>query len=204
LNGFNDWPNIKYLFNSFPSRQQVTGLQQQLVNPQQQQQTSPVERELTINDVRQSRLDLLEGIINALERVLSAPPSEKLVELKQLVFEIQNFRAALRSEQFSPQSSSPTATAIAPTPSTTTTTTNIPTILSSVATLLQKPTRAGSIDTTHLAQLLKTDQLDAAIGELDNLLAQVITLSSSSHQSQQQQQLPEQQQQQSNGGDNLP
>jgi hypothetical protein len=60
------------------------------------------------------------------------------------------------------------------------------------------------MDTTHLAQLLKTDQLDAAIGELDNLLAQVITLSSSSHQSQQQQQLPEQQQQQSNSGDNLP
>jgi hypothetical protein len=72
---------------------------------------------------------------------------------------------------------------------------------------LQKPTGAPSIDTTHLAQLLKTDQLDAAIGELDNLLAQVITLSSSSsHQpQQQQQQLPEQQQQQqSNSGDNLP
>jgi hypothetical protein len=181
LNGFNDWPAIKYLFNSFPSRQ-ATGIQQQLVN---QQQTSPVEHELTINDIRQSRLELLEGILDAFERFISAPPSSKLVAFKQLVFEIQNFKAALRSEEFSTSPSSLTATAITPTPSTTTpTTTNIPTM------------------TTHIAQLLKTDQLDAAIGELNNLLAQVITLSSS-YQSQQQQ-LPQQQQQQSNSGDNLP
>jgi len=186
LNGFNDWPNIKYLFNSFPS-QQVTGLQQQLVNPQQQQQTSPVEHELTINDIRQSRLELLEGIQDAFERFIAAPPSAKLIAFRQLVFEIQNFKAALKSEQFSPQSSSLTATDITPTSNTTTTTTttNIPTM------------------TAHIAQLLKTDQLGAAVGELNDLLAQVITLPSS-HQSQQQQQLPEQQQQQSNGGDNLP
>ena len=186
LNGFNDWSAIKYLFNCFPS-QQVTGLQQQLVNPQQQQQTSPVEHELTINDIRQSRLELLEGIQDAFERFISAPPNEKLVAFRQLVFEIQNFKAALSSEEFSPSSSSLTATDITPTSNTTTTTTttNIPTM------------------TAHIAQLLKTDQLGAAVGELNNLLAQVITLPSS-HQSQQQQQLPEQQQQQSNGGDNLP
>jgi hypothetical protein len=40
---------------------------------------------------------------------------------------------------------------------------------------------SGSIDTTHIAQLLKTDQLPAAIGELSNLLDRAIMLSS--HQS---------------------
>src|SRR5207249_1682432 len=42
--------------------------------------------------------------------------------------------------------------------------------------LSQNPTGgAGSVDTTHIAQLLKTDQLDTAIGQLNNLLTQVIT-----------------------------
>jgi hypothetical protein len=47
-----------------------------------------------------------------------------------------------------------------------------------ILTLIQsKPgTSAGEFNTTHIAQLLKTDQLDAAIVELTKLQAQVINV----------------------------
>jgi hypothetical protein len=81
---------------------------QQLGDPQ----TFLVQKERTINDVRQSRLVLLEGINNTIER--------------------------LKSEQ------------------------------------TQKPIQGPSADITHIAQLLKTDQLGTAIVELNKLKAEVI------------------------------
>jgi hypothetical protein len=82
---------------------------QQLVG---QQQTFPVKKELTINDVRQSRLVLLEGISNAILRLDQSKPG----------------------------------------------------------------TIAGEFNTTHTAQLLKTDQLGSAVVELTTLQAHVINV----------------------------
>jgi hypothetical protein len=82
-------------------------------------QTFGVLTEQTINDVRRSRLVLLEGITNAIVRLQDSEPS----------------------------------------------------------TSIENPTAAGSsfnFNTTHIAQLLKTDQLEEAIVELNNLQAQVI------------------------------
>ena len=98
LNSFNDWSNIRYIA---PPRQQLLGTHQQ--------QTSPTEREETINDVRQSRLVLLEGIDNAILRLASAPPSAKAADIKAILFEIRNLIGALKSEELttsSPVSSS--------------------------------------------------------------------------------------------------
>jgi hypothetical protein len=81
---------------------------QQIGDPQ----TFIVQKERTINDVRQSRLVLLEGISNAIER--------------------------LKSEQTS------------------------------------KPIQGPAVDITHIAQLLKTDQLGTAIVELNKLKEEVI------------------------------
>jgi hypothetical protein len=82
-------------------------------------QTFGVLTEQTINDVRRSRLVLLEGINNAIARLQDSEPTTSI--------------------------GNPTAV-------------------------------RGSFDfnTTHIAQLLKTDQLEEAIVELDNLQAQVI------------------------------
>ena len=173
LTGFNDWPAITY----------VTPLQQLQVL-KIQQQTSPPENELTLNDVRQSRIVLLDGIIDAIDRAASG----QKVALKEFVFEIQNFIAALKTEEPSTPNPSPAAANIENTTSTTTNIPAIPTISSlspAVATSLQR-----SVDTTRIAQLLNTDQLDTANGELNKLLAQVITMSS--YQSQQQQHPPQQ------------
>lgn len=76
----------------------------------------PKEQELTINDTRQSRLVLLEGIDNAIQRLVMSEPKA----------------------------------------------------------MMHKP--IGIFDTTHIAQLLKTDQLDAAIVELNKLQAKVIAV----------------------------
>lgn len=76
----------------------------------------PKEQELTIDDIRQSRLVLLEGIDNAIQRLVKSEPKA----------------------------------------------------------MMQKPT--GIFDTTHIAQLLKTDQLDAVIVELNKLQAKVIAV----------------------------
>jgi hypothetical protein len=97
LNGFNDWNALVY---ALP--QGLSG------------QTLQVPNEQTINDVRGSRLVLLEGIDNAIQRL----------------FESQT------------------------------------------KTSIQKPTEG--FDTTHIGQLLKTDQLDAAVAELTKLEAKVI------------------------------
>jgi hypothetical protein len=97
LNGFNDWNALVY-----------TVPQQALAA-----QTFQVPTEQTINDVRESRLVLLEGIDNGIQRLQSEP-----------------------------------------------------------TTLIQNP--PGAFNTTQIAQLLKTDQLDAAIAELTKLKAQVI------------------------------
>ncbi len=76
----------------------------------------PKEQELTINDIRQSRLVLLEGIDNAIQRLIKSESKA----------------------------------------------------------MMQKP--RGIFDTTHIAQLLKTDQLEAAIKELNKLQAKVIAV----------------------------
>ena len=98
LNGFNDW--------------------NALVNTDQPQtlaaRTFHVSHEMTINDVRQARLVLLEGIDNAILRLIKSEPKAMMDEPR------------------------------------------------------------GMFDTTHIAQLLKTDQLDEAIVELDKLQAKVI------------------------------
>jgi hypothetical protein len=95
----------------------------------------------------------------------------------------------LKTEEPSTPNPSPAAANIQNTTSTTTNIPAIPTISSlspAVATSLHR-----SVDTTRIAQLLNTDQLDTANVELNKLLAQVITMSS--YQSQQQQQHPPQQ-----------
>ena len=99
LSGFNDWNALGYIATSH----QVSAAQ-----------SFKVPNEQTIDNVRQSRLALLEGIDNAIQRLI-------------------------KSEQ---------------------------------KTLTEMP--KGMFDTTHIAQLLKTDQLDAAIKELTILKAQVI------------------------------
>jgi hypothetical protein len=97
LNGFNDWTNLKYIV-----AQGLSG------------QTLQVPNEQTMNDVRGSRLVLLEGVDNAIQRLVESEPG----------------------------------------------------------TPIQKPT--GGFDTTHIIQLLKTEQLDAAIAKLTKLEAKVI------------------------------
>lgn len=74
------------------------------------EQTSTVKNGLKINDVRQSRLVLLQGIDNAILRLVHSKPG----------------------------------------------------------------TNAGEFNTTHIAELLKTDQLDDAIVELTKLQAHVV------------------------------
>jgi hypothetical protein len=92
LNGFNDWNAITYI-----------------VSPQQlAARILEVPIEETVIDIIQSRLELLEGIDNAIQRLKESQPT------------------------------------------------------------------TVSFNTTHIAQLLKTDQLEEAIVELDNLQAQVI------------------------------
>ena len=97
MNGFNDW--------------------NALVNTDQPQtlaaRTFHVSHEMTINDVRQARLVLLEGIDNAILRLIKSEPKA-----------------------------------------------------------MDEP--RGMFDTTHIAQLLKTDQLNEAIVELDKLQAKAI------------------------------
>jgi hypothetical protein len=105
LNGFNDWNALVY---STAALQQVTGLRVE-------KETPPVEP--TEKGVIESRLDLLEGIDNAIQRLIKSEPKA----------------------------------------------------------MMQKPT-AGMFDTTHIAQLLKTEQLDAAIVELNKLQAKVIAV----------------------------
>jgi hypothetical protein len=98
LAGFNDWNALRYVVS-----QQALAAQAFEV---------PIEE--NISDIRQDRLQLLESIDNAIQRLINQ--------------------------------SEPNA-------------------------MMHKPT--GIFDTTHIAQLLKTDQLDAAIAELNKLQAKV-------------------------------
>jgi hypothetical protein len=100
LKGFNDWNALKYIV----PQQALAALAFELPN------------EETINDVIEARLILLEGIDNAIQRLVKSEPKA----------------------------------------------------------MMQKPT--GIFDTTHIAQLLKTDQLEAAIKELNKLQAKVIAV----------------------------
>lgn len=100
LNGFNDWNAIRYI------------VPQQMLAAQ----AFEVPKEENITDVVDARLTLLEGIDNAIQRLINADPEA----------------------------------------------------------MMHKPT--GIFDTTHIAQLLKTDQLDAAIAELNKLQAKVIAV----------------------------
>jgi hypothetical protein len=101
LAGFNDWNALKYIV------------------PQQAlaAQAFEVPKEENISAVDQSRLILLEGIDNAIQRLIN---------------------------QSEPN------------------------------TIMHKP--KGMFDTTHIAQLLKTDQLEAAITELNKLQAKVVAV----------------------------
>ena len=101
LKGFNDWNALKYIV---PQQALAT-------------QAFEVPKEENITDVDQSRLILLEGIDNAIQRLVN---------------------------QSEPN------------------------------TMMHKP--RGIFDTTHIAQLLKTDQLETAIKELNKLQAKVIAV----------------------------
>jgi hypothetical protein len=95
--GFNDWSNLRYITTPAEA---LTGLQvQQLEVPEEQ----------TIDDIRESRLILLEGINNAIQRLTESEPES-----------------------------------------------------------------TAEFNTSHIAELLQTDQLDAAIAELLELRTQVI------------------------------
>ena len=100
LTGFNDWNALKYIVP-----QQALAVQ-----------AFEVPKEENISAVDQSRLILLEGIDNAIQRLIKSDPQA----------------------------------------------------------MMHKPT--GIFDTTHIGQLLKTDQLEAAITELNKLQAKVISV----------------------------
>ena len=89
LNSFNDWSNIRYIA---PPQGAATRNSSAANIP-------AWKREETINDVRQSRLVLLEGIDNAILRLASAPPSAKAADIKAILFEIRNLIGALKSEE---------------------------------------------------------------------------------------------------------
>jgi hypothetical protein len=101
LAGFNDWNALRYVVS-----QQALAAQAFEV---------PIEE--NISDIRQDSLQLLEGIDNAIQRVINQ--------------------------------SEPNA-------------------------MMHKPT--WIFDTTHIAQLLKTDQLDAAIAELNKLQSKEVAV----------------------------
>jgi hypothetical protein len=98
--GFNDWNAFRYIV-----------AQQALAA-----QTFKVPKEQTIDNLRQSRLILLEGIDNAIQRLIKSEPGA----------------------------------------------------------MIQQP--KGIFDTTHITQLLKTEQFDAAIAELNKLQSKVIVV----------------------------
>jgi hypothetical protein len=103
-----------YYFNTFDHTVYMSADQTYIVAQGLSGQTLQVPNEQTMNDVRGSRLVLLKGIDNAIQRLVDSEPG----------------------------------------------------------TSIQKPT--GEFDIAHIIQLLKTDQLGAAIEELTNLEAKVI------------------------------
>jgi len=196
LNGYNDWANIVYISDKASDSQSRIN---------QQEQTLPMEKEPTIDDVRQARLALLQGVNNDIEQIKSGQTTGQANPIKETVFEIQNLIGVLKKQGFSPPST--TAGAAAPTSTTTAPTTTTspglaggmpgtsPSLPPEVTALMQNPTGGMSVDMNNVAQSLKTDELGNAVGQLDKLLAEVSTMASSS-QSQSQQQLQQLQLQQ--------
>ena len=205
LDGYYDWGNLIFTTSNiyWPSQQQGSQQQQPASgNPLQNTASgNPLEsiekeRELTSGDVIASRLALLHGVNDAVAQVKSGQVSG------QALFQVQNLIGVLKKQEYSAQSPTAGAAAASATGTTTTTTTpglnGMPSSSSlppEVVALTQKPTGGISVDMNHVAKLLQTDNtnagLETAIGELDKLLAEVITLASSQSQPppQQQQQL---------------
>ncbi len=86
LNGFNDWNALVY---STATQQQVTGLRIQ-------QETPPVEP--TERDVIQTRLDLLEGIDNAIQRLIKSEP-KAMIQMPKGIFDTTHIAQLLKTEQ---------------------------------------------------------------------------------------------------------
>jgi hypothetical protein len=135
LNGFNDWPSLTYIVAQGPSGQ-----------------TLQVPNEQTMNDVRGSRLVLLEGIDNAIQRLIDSQPKTS-IQKSTGEFDTTHIIQLLKTDQIGAAIEELTRL--------------------EAGTSIQKPTEEG-FDTTHIAQLLKTEQLDAAIAKLTNLEAKVI------------------------------
>jgi vacuolar-type H+-ATPase subunit I/STV1 len=228
LNGFNDWTNLKYIV-----AQGLSG------------QTLQVPNEQTMNDVRGSRLVLLEGVDNAIQRLVDSQPGtptqkptgefdttylvqllktdqlgvaiEELTNLeakviqvfgekaadKEVVPEIENLIGALekddqqQQQQQQQQQKEETMDDVITSrlellegvdnaiqrlvDSQPGTPTQKPTEGFDIAHIIQllktdqigaaieELTRLGGFDTTHIIQLLKTDQIGAAIEELTRL-----------------------------------
>ena len=108
--------------------------------------------EQTINDVRGSRLVLLEGINNAIQRLIESQPGTS-IQKPTGGFDTTHIAQLLKTDQIG--AAIEELTKLEP------------------GTSIQKPTEEG-FDTTHIAQLLKTEQLDAAIAKLTKLEAKVI------------------------------
>jgi hypothetical protein len=129
LNGFNDWNSILYIpapsiRNPIPSPAAAMMQEQMTISDEEPEPEpdpeTPVER--TMEDVRETRLMLLNGINNAIFRI-THPLGES-----------------------GPSSQSDS-----------------------------QPQTAPEFDTSHIAELLQTDQLAAAIAELNKLKVQVVT-----------------------------
>jgi hypothetical protein len=200
LNGFNDWSNIKYISQIYPQQQQAGSQQQGVASGRSGQNLPPAsEKELTLEGVMRSNLMLIRSVNDAVAQIKSGQTTGQTTPIKQTAFEVQNLIGVLKSQQ--PPASSPTAGAATGTPPLMATTAPgsaaMPGISSSlppeVTALMQNPTGGMSVDTNHVAQLVRTGELGTAIGELDKLLAEVSTLDSSLSQLQQQQQQQQQQ-----------
>jgi hypothetical protein len=111
-----------------------------------------VPNEQTMNDVRGSRLVLLEGIDNAIQRLVESEPGTS-TQKPTGEFDTTYLVQLLKTDQIG--AAIEELTRLEP------------------GTSIQKPTEEG-FDTTHIAQLLKTEQLDAAIAKLTKLEAKVI------------------------------
>jgi hypothetical protein len=146
---------------------------------QQQQQQQQQQKEETMNDVVTSRLELLEGVDNAIQRLVESEPGTP-IQKPTGGFDIIHIIQLLKTDQINAAIEELTKLRGFDT-------THIIQLLKTdqinaaieeltrlePGTSIQKPTEEG-FDTTHIAQLLKTEQLDAAIAKLTKLEAKVI------------------------------
>jgi hypothetical protein len=149
---------------------------------QQQQQQQQLVKEETIDDVITSRLELLESIDDAIQRLIDSQPGTSIHKPTEEGFDITHIIQLLKTDQIDAAIEELTKLGGFDT-------THIIQLLltdqidaaieeltkskSEPSTSIHKPTEEG-FDTTHIAQLLKTDQLDAAIAKLTNLEAKII------------------------------